>query len=48
MSTLTQIQELKKKLHRPEVEKALVMHLAVAECAVVGKPEAERGYIVKC
>jgi enamine deaminase RidA (YjgF/YER057c/UK114 family) len=31
----------------PEVENALLMHPAVAECAVVGKPDAERGSIVK-
>jgi 2-aminobenzoate-CoA ligase len=31
----------------PEVEDALLRHLAVAECAVVGKPDAERGTIVK-
>lgn len=31
----------------PEVEEALVQHPAVAECAVVGVPDAERGQIVK-
>src|SRR5947208_3655303 len=31
----------------PEVEGALLMHPAVAECAVVGTPDAERGTIVK-
>lgn len=31
----------------PEVENALLTHSAVAECAVVGKPDAERGSIVK-
>jgi len=31
----------------PEVEAALLEHAAVQECAVVGKPDAERGYIVK-
>ena len=31
----------------PEVEDALMRHPAVAECAVVGAPEAERGTIVK-
>src|SRR5438876_9466734 len=31
----------------PEVEGALLMHPAVAECAVVGAPDAERGTIVK-
>ena len=31
----------------PEVEDALMMHPAVAECAVVGEPDAERGQIVK-
>jgi 2-aminobenzoate-CoA ligase len=31
----------------PEVEGALLSHAAVAECAVVGKPDEERGMIVK-
>jgi 2-aminobenzoate-CoA ligase len=31
----------------PEVEDALLAHPAVAECGVVGKPDAERGMIVK-
>ena len=31
----------------PEVEDALLGHPAVAECGVVGKPDAERGTIVK-
>ncbi len=31
----------------PEVEGALLMHPAVAECGVVGWPDAERGTIVK-
>jgi 2-aminobenzoate-CoA ligase len=31
----------------PEVENALLMHDAVAECAVVGAPDADRGMIVK-
>ena len=31
----------------PEVEDALLKHAAVAECAVVGKPDAERGMLVK-
>ena len=31
----------------PEVEEALLAHPAVAECAVVGAPDAERGMIVK-
>ncbi|MBB3919506.1 benzoate-CoA ligase family protein [Rhizobium fabae] len=31
----------------PEVEAALLSHEAVAECAVVGAPDEERGYIVK-
>ena len=31
----------------PEVEGALLTHPAVAECAVVGAPDAERGTIVK-
>jgi 2-aminobenzoate-CoA ligase len=31
----------------PEVESALLEHPAVAECAVVGAPDAERGTIVK-
>ena len=30
----------------PEVESALLGHPAVAECAVVGKPDEERGHIV--
>ena len=30
----------------PEVEGALLMHPAVAECGVVGKPDVERGQIV--
>ncbi len=31
----------------PEVEDALLKHPAVAECAVVGKPDEERGMVVK-
>jgi 2-aminobenzoate-CoA ligase len=31
----------------PEVEGALLSHPAVAECGVVGQPDAERGMIVK-
>ena len=31
----------------PEVESALLMHTDVAECAVVGVPDVERGQIVK-
>ena len=31
----------------PEVEGALLMHPTVAECAVVGAPDAERGTIIK-
>ena len=31
----------------PEVEDALLKHPAVAECGVIGKPDAERGTIVK-
>jgi len=31
----------------PEVEAALLLHEAVAECAVIGWPDAERGMIVK-
>lgn len=31
----------------PEVEAALLLHPAVAECGVVGKPDDERGMIVK-
>jgi 2-aminobenzoate-CoA ligase len=31
----------------PEVEGALLMHPAVAECGVVGAPDPERGTIVK-
>ena len=31
----------------PEVEGALLMHPAIAECGVVGAPDAERGTIVK-
>jgi len=31
----------------PEVEGALLAHAAVAECGVVGAPDAERGTIVK-
>jgi 2-aminobenzoate-CoA ligase len=31
----------------PEVEDALLKHPAVAECAVVGKPDADRGMVIK-
>ena len=31
----------------PEVEEALMLHPAVAECAVIGSPHAERGQIVR-
>jgi 2-aminobenzoate-CoA ligase len=31
----------------PEVEAALLGHAAVAECAVIGAPDAERGHIVE-
>jgi 2-aminobenzoate-CoA ligase len=31
----------------PEVEAALLLHPAVAECGVVGAPDAERGQVVK-
>jgi 2-aminobenzoate-CoA ligase len=31
----------------PEVESCLLQHAAVAECAVIGKPDPERGMIVK-
>ncbi len=31
----------------PEVEDALLQHSAVAECAVVGKPDADRGMLIK-
>jgi 2-aminobenzoate-CoA ligase len=31
----------------PEVEDALLKHPAVAECGVIGKPDSERGMIVK-
>ena len=34
-------------LAAPEVEDALMAHAAVAECAVIGVPDAERGQIVK-
>ncbi len=31
----------------PEVENALLKHPAVSECAVVGKPDSQRGSIIK-
>ena len=31
----------------PEVEEALMMHPAVAECAVIGVPDTDRGQVVK-
>ena len=31
----------------PEVEEALMLHPAVAECAVIGSPDEERGQIVQ-
>jgi 2-aminobenzoate-CoA ligase len=31
----------------PEVEDALLKHPAVAECGVIGKPDTQRGMIVK-
>jgi 2-aminobenzoate-CoA ligase len=31
----------------PEVEEALMQHPSVAECAVIGEPDEERGQIVK-
>ena len=31
----------------PEVEDVLLKHAAVAECAVVGKPDADRGMVIK-
>jgi 2-aminobenzoate-CoA ligase len=31
----------------PEVEGALLLHPAVAECGVIGVPDAERGQIVE-
>ena len=31
----------------PEVENALLTHEAVSECGVIGKPDADRGHIVK-
>jgi 2-aminobenzoate-CoA ligase len=31
----------------PEVESALLLHPAVAECGVVGRPDAARGMVVK-
>jgi 2-aminobenzoate-CoA ligase len=31
----------------PEVEDCLMSHPAVAECGVVGKPDAERGMVIK-
>jgi 2-aminobenzoate-CoA ligase len=31
----------------PEVENALLTHAAVSECGVIGKPDPDRGHIVK-
>ena len=31
----------------PEVEDVLLTHAAVAECAVIGKPDADRGMVIK-
>ena len=31
----------------PEVEDVLLQHTAIAECAVIGKPDADRGMVIK-
>ena len=44
---MTRVADSQRFIGGPEVEDALLRHPAVAECGVIGKPDDERGMIVK-